>query len=60
MQNKEVQQNQTKTVKKKYGVNNVFQNSEIKQKIREICIEKYGVDNPQNQNKYEIKQKILV
>lgn len=35
-----------KTVKDKYGVNNVFQDVDIKEKIIETNIERYGADNP--------------
>lgn len=38
------------SIKKKYGVDNIFQSKEIKVKIKQINLEKYGVENPQ-QNK---------
>ena len=45
-----------KTIKEKYGVDNVSQIEEIKEKKRKKCLETYGVDN--NFKSDEIKQKI--
>ena len=35
-----------KTVKKRYGVDHVFQSKEIKEKIKQTNLKKYGVTNP--------------
>lgn len=39
------------TVKKKYGVDNVFQLNEVKEKSKETCLEKYGVEYNMQRNK---------
>ena len=45
----------TLNIRKKYGVDNVFQLNDVKEKIKETNLERYGVENPQ-QNK-KIKEK---
>lgn len=42
-----------KTVKKKYGVTNVFQLESVKTKTKKTLREKYGVDNPINLPSFE-------
>lgn len=40
------QQNYLKTMREKYGVDNISQLEEIKDKKRQTCMDHYGVDNP--------------
>lgn len=42
------------SIKKLYGVDNVFQSEEIKEKIRQTNLTKYGVENPSHLEKTKI------
>lgn len=44
--NTATKQSREKTVKEKYGVNNVSKSNSIKNKIKETSLKRYGVDNP--------------
>lgn len=42
----EILEHRKKTVKEKFGVDNVFQDENVKQKSKQTCIERFGFSNP--------------